>query len=183
MGVRRGRAWPAGQSPRTSHPNAGPENPRVQHYGQATARPRGESYAFGGKGRKYLLEPEQGHLEREHKGRLVHQVTMPSATLRGRSSTAASEAGHETACGPFVHKNMSLIAPFPPSTCFQLHTGGTLSSRHRVIAQTNQQSNVFLKVDSLAHQQDVRWSRGTNSNNQRKHRTLVSSTAIINPSL
>ena len=90
MGVRRGRAWPAGQSPRTSHPNAGPENPRVQHYGQATARPRGESYAFGGKGRKYLLEPEQGHLEREHKGRLVHKVTMPSATLRGRSSTAVT---------------------------------------------------------------------------------------------
>ena len=90
MGVRRGRAWPAGQSPRTSHPNAGPENPRVQHYGQATARPRGESYAFGGKARKYLLEPEQGHLEREHKGRLVHQVTMPSATLRGRSSTAVT---------------------------------------------------------------------------------------------
>ena len=45
---------------------------------------------FGGKARKYLLEPEQGHLEREHKGRLVHQVTMPSATLRGRSSTAVT---------------------------------------------------------------------------------------------
>ena len=41
-------------------------------------------------------EDLRGHLDREHKGRLVHKVPMPSATLRARTYWLAYEAAAYT---------------------------------------------------------------------------------------